>query len=117
MQPVHSMRSQVDDDPELVSQQSRELCVRERRAFHRGFWWTGGLGTVPWLGTAMIEIWSNSQLIVLERLIYSILLALVGGPLGILLLGLGPGFFLMFWVNLFRDSIVVQEYPWRRLRT
>lgn len=117
MQPVHSMRSQVDDDPELVSQQSRELSVRERRAFHRGFWWAGGLGTVPWLGIVMIGICSNSELLVLERLIDSLLLTLVGGPLGILLLGIGPGFFLMFWVNLFRDSIVGQESPWRRLRT
>lgn len=99
-----------DSDPALVEALRRDLAVRERRAFARGFWGMGGLVTLPFLGIALALIWtdpkSTSSLILAERIIYSLLLILVGGPFGVLLLGIGPGFGCLIWSNLFPESIV-----------
>jgi hypothetical protein len=59
-------------------------------------------------------IWSDSRLtaewIFAERLLQSLLVILVGGPFGLLLLGIGPGFGCLIWANLFPESIVGQPF-------
>ena len=106
--------SDSDSDPALVEALRRDLVVRERRAFARGFWGLGGLATLPFLGIALAVIWSDSQLtarwIFAERILYSLLTILVGGPLGVLLLGIGPGFGCLIWANLFPESIVGRPF-------
>jgi len=113
MEGAPRMRDSVSD-PVLVEALRRDLVVRERRAFARGFWGLGGLATLPFLGIALAEIWSDSQLtaqwIFAERILHSLLMLLVGGPFGVLLLGIGPGFGCLIWANLFPESIVGRPF-------
>ncbi len=103
-----------DSDPTLVESLRRDLVVRERRAFARGFWGLGGLATLPFLGIALAVIWSDfrltAQWIFAERILQSLLVILVGGPFGVLLLGIGPGFGCLIWVNVFPESIVGRPF-------
>jgi hypothetical protein len=103
-----------DSDPALIDAQRKELVIRERRAFARGFWAGGALATLPFLGISLTEIWSDSlfttQWIVAERILYSLLVILVGGAFGVLLFGIGPGFGCLIWANLFPESIVGRPF-------
>ena len=104
----------TDSDPALIDALRKELVVRERRAFARGFWWGGALATLPFFGIAFNEIWLDSRLttqwILGERILYCLLVILVGGPFGVLLFGIGPGFGCLIWTNLFPESTVGRPF-------
>lgn len=104
-----------NQDPGLEATRRNSLVAGERRAFARGFWWGGGSATLLALSVALWGLWSAeavapSRLIVWERLLYSLLVILVGGPFCLLLFGTGPGFLLLFWANVFPESIVAREF-------
>ena len=101
-------------DWNLAAVRRRQMAAAERRAFARVFWWGGGLVTVPGLLVGLLVIWDgpavSGRILIVERMVYSLLVILVGGPLGLVLFGVGPGLFLLWWANVFPESIVAREF-------
>jgi predicted membrane protein len=101
-------------DWNLAAVRRRQMAAAESRAFARGFWWGGGLVTVPALLLGLLVIWDgpavSGRIPILERMVYSLLVILVGGPLGLMLFGVGPELFLLWWASVFPESIVVREF-------